>query len=219
MEKINGVDLKTFIKKRPLSIDDSVNLAKMLLKMGQFLLKYDLVHGDIKPENIMVLERNGKHIFKVIDFGSMVEIYSIDSKAGTPSYLSPERFLGGSISESSEIFAIGVTLYEALTKKYPYGEIEPFQQPVFKSPTPPNKINKNIPQWLNSIILRAIEKEPQLRYKNYSEMLYELSNPNRVKPYFNKDASIIERQPVMVYRVLFIISFVINLILLGLLLR
>ena len=218
MEKINGVDLKTFIKKRPLSIDDSVNLAKMLLKMGQFLLKYDLVHGDIKPENIMVLERNGKHIFKVIDFGSMVEIYSIDSKAGTPSYLSPERFMGESISESSEIFAIGVTLYEALTKKYPYGEIEPFQQPNFKNPTPPNKINKNIPQWLNSIILRAIEKEPQLRYKNYSEMLYELSNPNRVKPYFNKDASIIERQPVMVYRVLFIISFVINLILLGLLL-
>jgi len=219
MNMIEGIDLKTHIKRRPLSVEYSVHLAKMLLNMSQYLLKFDLVHGDIKPENIMVSERDGKHTFKVIDFGSMTELYSINSKAGTPSYLSPQRFVGGSITEASEIFSIGVTLYEALTQKFPYGEIEPFQQPTFRTPTTPNKFNRNIPPWLSSIILRAIEKEGDLRYKNYSEMLFEVSNPQKVKPYFDKQASLIKRKPVLFYRTLFTISFIINMILLGLLLR
>lgn len=219
MKALDGVDLKTHLKKRKLSVDDTVNLAKTILKMSQYLLKFDLVHGDIKPENIMISERDGKHIFKVIDFGSMTELYSISSNAGTPSYLAPERFTGTSINEGSEIFSIGVTLYEALTEKFPYGEIEPFQQPTFKSPKAPQKENGNIPPWLNSIILRAIEKDTTLRYQNYSEMLFEISNPNKVKPYFDKKTTLIERKPIAVYRALFTLSFLVNLILVVLLLR
>jgi serine/threonine protein kinase len=214
MNMIDGVDLKSHIKKRPLSVDDTVHLAKMLLKMGQYLLKFDLVHGDIKPENIMIYERDGKHVFKVIDFGSMTELYSINSKAGTPSYLAPERFIGGTINETTEIFSIGVTLFESLTGKFPYGEIEPFQTPTFKTATSPNKLNKNIPDWLNSVILRAIEKDSDFRYKNYSEMLFEVSNPQKVKPYFDKDRPLIERNPVLFYKVGFIIEFIIILALL-----
>ena len=213
MKALKGTDLKEYLKKRRLSIDDTVNLAKMLLKMGQYLLKFDLVHGDIKPENIMISERDGKKVFKVIDFGSMTELYSISSNAGTPSYLAPERFTGGSITESSEIYSIGVTLYECLTQKYPYGEIEPFQTPTFKKVTPLSKYNKNIPQWLCSVIFRASEKESDLRYKNYSEMLFELSNPLKVKPYFDKKTSLIEREPVLFYRTLFALSFIGNIIL------
>ena len=219
MKALDGVDLKTHLKKRKLSVDDTVNLAKTILKMSQYLLKFDLVHGDIKPENIMISERDGKHIFKIIDFGSMTELYSISSNAGTPSYLAPERFTGASINEGSEIFSIGVTLYEALTEKFPYGEIEPFQQPTFKSPKAPQKENGNIPPWLNSIILRAIEKDTTLRYQNYSEMLFEISNPNKVKPYFDKKTTLIERKPIAVYRALFTLSFLVNLVLVVLLLR
>jgi len=214
MRVVEGVDLKTHLKKRHLSVEDTLHLAKMLLKMGQFLLKYDLVHGDIKPENIMIYERDGKAIFKMIDFGSMRELYSTNSKAGTPSYLSPERFRGVSISESSEIFAIGVTLYEALTQHFPYEEIEPFQTPTFKSPTTPDRHNRTIPDWLNSILLRAIEREADLRYQNYSEMLFELNTPTQVKPYFDKEKTLIERNPLMVYRVGFIIEFMIIVVLL-----
>ena len=210
MKELEGVDLKEHLKKRPLSVEDTVNLAKMLLKMGQYLLKFDLVHGDIKPENIMVSERDGKHIFKVIDFGSMTELYSISSNAGTPSYLAPERFTGASINEGSEVYSLGVTLYEALTKNYPFGEIEPFQTPSFKKVTPLSKYNKNIPQWLCSVIFRATEKESDLRYKNYSEMMFELSNPLKVKPYFDKKTSLIEREPVLFYRTLFTFSFMVN---------
>ena len=219
MKALEGIDLKEHLKKRKLSGDDTINLAKMLLKMSQYLLKFDLVHGDIKPENIMVSERDGKHVFKVIDFGSMTELYSIDSNAGTPSYLAPERFTGSSINESSEIFSIGVTLYEALTQKFPYGEIEPFQTPTFKKVIPLSKYNKNIPQWLCSVIFRSTEKESDLRYKNYSEMLFEISNPQKVKPYFDKKASLIERQPVLFYRTLFTISLLINMILGGIVLK
>ncbi len=209
MQVVEGVDLKTYLKKRHLSIDDTINLAKMLLKMSQFLLKFDLVHGDIKPENIMVSERDGKHVFKVIDFGSMTELYSINSTAGTPSYLAPERFTGSSINESSEIFSIGVTLYEALTQKFPYGEIEPFQQPTFKTAVSSTKLNKNIPDWLNSIILRSIEANNEKRYKNYSEMLFEINNPNKVKPYFDNTKPLIERNPELFYKIGFIIEFII----------
>jgi len=219
MKALDGIDLKEYLKKRKLSTEDTIHLAKTLLKMSQYLLKFDLVHGDIKPENIMIHERDGKHIFKIIDFGSMTELYSINSNAGTPSYLAPERFTGSSINEGSEIFSMGVTLYEALTQKFPFGEIEPFQTPSFKKIVPLSKYNKNIPQWLCSIIFRASEKENDLRYKNYSEMLFEVSNPQKVKPYFDKKASLIERQPVLFYRTLFSLSFAINIILLVFLLK
>ncbi|SFV70885.1 Serine/threonine protein kinase [hydrothermal vent metagenome] len=153
----------------------------------------------------MVSERDGKHVFKVIDFGSITELYSINSTAGTPSYLAPERFTGSSINESSEIFSIGVTLYEALTQKFPYGEIEPFQQPIFKTAISTTKLNKNIHDWLNSVIFRSIEPNSEKRYKNYSEMLFELSNPNRVKPYFDSTKPLIKRNPELFYKIEFII--------------
>jgi len=219
MENIDGIDLNTYLNKRKLHVDDAINLAKTLLNMSQYLLKYDLVHGDIKPDNIMQINRKGKNIFKIIDFGSMREIYSIDSVIGTPSYVSPERFKGSSINEASEIFSIGVTLYKVLTNKYPYGEIEPFQTPKFNFIASAKSINNNIPTWLNSIILRAISLDLNTRYKNYSEMIFELENSNKVKPFFNKEISIIKKNPVFVYKSSFIFMLFVNIILLYLLLK
>jgi hypothetical protein len=219
MEYIEGETLKNRIAKKPLHVDEAIELAKFLLKAANFLLKYNLVHGDIKPDNILIASRNDKEIFKLADFGSIVEIFSITSRAGTPSYLSPERFRGEPISESSEIFAIGVTLYEALTKRYPYGEIEPFQNPTFKKAKPVREYNKAVPQWLESVIMRAIEPDPQRRYAHYSEMDYELNNPQKVKPYFDKNASLIEREPIKVYRAAFLVSLLINFLLFFMLLK
>jgi serine/threonine protein phosphatase PrpC len=213
MEQIEGVDLKEYIKKRTLHIDDAVTLAKTLLKMSQYLLKFNLVHGDIKPENIMVKERDGKLLFKIIDFGSMTEIYSLNSRAGTPSYLAPERFQGGTICETSEIFSIGVTLYEVLSKKFPFGEIEPFQNPNFKTPTSPKKINNNIPLWLESIILRSIAIDSNQRYTNYTQLIYELENTDKVQAFFTKDSPLIEKDPLLFYKTGFYIMLVINFIL------
>ncbi len=219
MEYIDAPTLKEEIARKPLPVEDAVNLGKFLLHASQFLLRYDLVHGDIKPENILVLRRHGKRVYKLIDFGSIVEIFSLASRAGTPSYLAPERFTGESISEQTEIFAVGITLYEALGRKLPYGEIEPFQTPTFRTPTPLRRLNPLTPAWLEAVIMRAVEKDKTRRYERYSEMEYELTHPEKVRPYYPENATLLEREPVRVYRWAFTVSLVINLILLVLLLR
>jgi serine/threonine protein kinase len=157
--------------------------------------------------------------FKIIDFGSITEIFSDDSKAGTPSFLSPERFLGEAISETTEVYAIGVTLYLALTGKYPYGEIEPFQNPSFKEAKAPSFYNKNIPNWLDSVILRSIAIDKKQRYSHYSEMNYEIKNPEKVKPYFIKNAPLIEKSPLLFYKRAFMLATFINFGLIYLLLK
>jgi len=213
MSYLEGPTLKEEIAKKPLPAEDAIALGKFLLHASQYLLKFDLVHGDIKPENIIVLRRHGKRVYKLIDFGSVVELFSTASRAGTPSYLAPERFTGDPISEQSEIFAVGVTLYEALSGTVPYGEIEPFQTPTFKKPKPLLHRNPLIPEWLEAVVMRAIERERERRYERYSEMEYELTHPEKVRPYYDPEATLLEREPVKVYRWLFILSFVLNLLL------
>ena len=213
MSFIEGVSLKEFIAKKPLSVDMGVELARFLLKMSQFLTRLDLVHGDIKPENIIVTKRKEKLVFKMVDFGSITESYSNVTRAGTPSYLAPERFNQAPITEQTELYAIGVTLYESLTQKFPFGEIEPFQNPTFdKNPKHPTKYNPKIPNWLESIILRAVDTDTDKRYHHYSEMLFEIDNPQKVKPYFDKNLSFIERNEKMVYKVGFIVMFILNIV-------
>jgi len=220
MQLLNGEDLDSYISHKQISIDDAITLGKTVLNMSQYLVRRDLVHGDIKPQNIIILKDENENLtFKIIDFGSITEIFSTDTKAGTPSFLSPQRFQGEAISEISEIFAIGVTLYLSLTKKYPYGEIEPFQNPNFKEAKKPSFYNNNIPDWLDSVILRAIALKKERRYEHYSEMLYELQHPKKVKAYFNENASLIQRSPLLFYRVGFTIMTILNIILFVLLLR
>ena len=212
MSYIDGVSLKEQIQKKPLSVDLGVELARFLLKMSHYLIKQNLVHGDIKPENIMVTKRKEKVVFKMVDFGSITEAYSNVTRAGTPSYLAPERFKQAPMTEQTEIYAIGVTLYEALTQKFPFGEIEPFQTPSFeKVPKHPAKLNPKIPDWLESIILRAVETDADKRYHHYSQMLFELENPHKVAPYFDRGSSFIERNEMMVYKVGFVVMFLLNL--------
>lgn len=214
MNHLDGQNLYESLKLKTLTIEDAIKLGKTLLDMSFFLLKYDLVHGDIKPQNI-ILEATAQNMeFKIIDFGSITEIFSINSKAGTPTFLSPERFANEAISESSEIFSIGVTLYYALTKKYPYGEIEPFQNPLFKEPKKPSFYNENIPQWLDSVILRAIAIEKEKRYSYYSEMIFELNNPQKVEPFFPKNMSLLKQHELIFYKNGFILMVIVNIALL-----
>ena len=214
MRKLDGINLKQYLKKRNLSIDEAILLAKTLISMEEYLLKFNLVHADIKPENIIVIERNGKKIFKIIDFGSITEIFSITNKAGTPSYLAPERFTGSAINEKTEIFAIGITLYQSLTISFPYGEIEPFQNPTFGIPKKLQKLNSTIPAWFESLILRAISTDENLRYSNYSHMRFELEHPDKVKPFFDKKTPLLKKNPLLFYKFGFYFLLFINFILL-----
>ncbi|MEA2073679.1 MAG: bifunctional protein-serine/threonine kinase/phosphatase, partial [Campylobacterota bacterium] len=107
----------------------------------------------------------------------------------------------------------------AFTSKYPYGEIEPFQNPTFKEAKPPSFYNKNIPAWLDSVILRSIAIDKEQRYSHYSEMNYELSHPNKVKPYFIKNAPLIVKSPHIFYKRAFTLMTFLNFMLIYLLLK
>ncbi len=220
MDFVDAPTLRKCLQKGPLRVEEAVELGRFLLRACQFLLTRDLAHADLKPDNILVVNSSGRLRFLLLDFGSAAELFSVTSRAGTPSYLAPERFMGGALSERTEIFAIGVTLYETLSQVYPYGEIERFQTPRFDS-TPPllSRRNPAVPGWLESLVRRALSPDPEHRYQNFSEMAYDLGHPDQVAPYHRKDAPLLERNPLLFYRVSTFILLMINMLLALLLLR
>jgi serine/threonine protein phosphatase PrpC len=220
MEHIDAPTLRSVLRRGRLPVEEARELAHFLLRVASFLVRHDLAHGDIKPENILVRRSSEITVFRLLDLGSAAGLFSVRSRAGTPSYLAPERFHGGAISERTEIFAIGVTLYEALTGTYPYGEIERFQTPRFDLvPRSISRANSTVPPWLESVILRAVDADPERRYQNYSEMEYDLTHPAKVAVHYRKNAPLLERDPVLFFKLLSLGLFIVVLVLLGMLAR
>lgn len=215
MEFVEAPSLRTLLGSRRLAVDEAVRLGRFLLAASREMLRFDLVHGDIKPENILVIADYDRVRFKLVDFGSAAEIFSVTSRAGTASYLAPERFHGAPICERTEMFAIGVTLYEALTGRFPYGRIERFQTPGFPAPKPPARLNLNIPPWFDSVIMHAIAADAGHRYRHYSECEFDLTHPEKVEPFFLAGAPLLERDPLAFYRIGFWLLFAAVLALLG----
>ncbi|HEY1048635.1 MAG TPA: protein phosphatase 2C domain-containing protein [Prosthecobacter sp.] len=205
MEFADAPSLHAVLRERKLSVDSAVALGKFLVDAAQTLLRLDLVHGDIKPENILCVGDYTRLTFKLVDLGSAAGIFSVSSRAGTASYLAPERFHGAPNSERTEIFAMGVTLYQALTGKLPYGQIERFQTPAFSPARRLSKINPNIPAWLEAVIHRAIATKPQRRYQHCSELVHDLNHPERVQPFFEENTPLLERNPLVFYKTGFVI--------------
>ncbi len=201
MEFVDAPGLASLLKQRRLQVDEAVQLGNFLIEASIRLLRHDLVHGDIKPENILIGSDYDSVFFKLIDLGSSCEVFSHSSRAGTPTFLAPERFANAPISERTEIFSIGVTLYQSVTGQFPFGEIERFQTPVFRDPKPPGSINPLIPPWLDAIILRACAIQPDLRYLHFSELLFDLSNPQKVRPWHPDHMPLIDRHPVMFWKI------------------
>ena len=200
MEFVEAPSLHMLLRSRLLAVDEAVALGRFLVEACAYLLRLDLVHGDLKPENILVISDYDRLRFKLVDFGSTTEIFSITTRAGTASYLAPERFHHAPISERTEIFALGVTLYQALTGAFPYGEIERFQTPHFHVAKAPAKLNPNLPSWLESLLLRAIAVEPERRYRHYSELAFDFENPANVEPFFQDETGLLERHPLLFYK-------------------
>jgi serine/threonine protein kinase len=139
------------------------------------LHRLSILHRDIKPANLL-LEDNGE--LRILDMGvalaAGVPYPELETNPGTPSFMAPELFTGTAASAQSDIYAAGVTLYHLLTRKYPYGEIEPFQRPQFGEPTPPTRYRPEIPRWVENLILRSIARNLQDRFETAEEMLLAL---------------------------------------------
>jgi serine/threonine protein phosphatase PrpC len=138
------------------------------------LHRLSIIHRDIKPANI---HQASDQRLRILDLGVALngtDNIEVIQNPGTPSFMAPELFEGQPANTQTDIYAAGVTLYHLLTRKYPYGEIEPFQHPKFGEPTPLTRFRPDIPYWLENIVLKAVARDAKLRFETAEEMLHAL---------------------------------------------
>ncbi len=200
------------------SVADVAQIGIRLAKGLSALHRLHVIHRDIKPAN---LHGGADGKLRILDLGVALNPWTdagARGNAGTPSFMAPEQYSGTAANEQGDIYAAGVTLYHLLTRKYPYGEIEPFQNPRFGEPVPPTRYRPDIPQWLENVILKATARDREKRFETIEEMLLALEQ-GEMKPLAPMAATpLIERCTPAVWKMLALLSFMLNLLLLYLLL-
>ena len=181
MELIKGKTLKEIIieEKGPLPWKWSVNIAGQIASALETAHKNHIIHRDIKPHNIIITEDG---VAKVTDFGiakavSNSTITAFGTTIGSVHYFSPEHARGGFTDEKSDLYSLGVVMYEMLTGKVPFDADTPVSvalKHMQEEPTPPIEINPNVPLAVNDIIMKALRKDTNLRYQNATAMLLDL---------------------------------------------
>jgi protein phosphatase len=182
------------------------------------LHRLNIVHRDIKPANV---HQGSDQRLRILDLGVALSMQMSKSDVvqnpGTPSYMAPELFEGEVATPQSDIYAAGVTLYHLLTRKYPHGEIEPFQNPKFGSPTAPTRYRPDIPYWLENIVLKAIATDPKQRFETAEEMLLALEH-GELKPILPPTRTpLIARARLVKWQWIAIFSLILNFLLIYLL--
>ena len=180
MEYVPGEDLKSFIRRsEQLSIGKAISIGKQVCEGLAEAHHLGVVHRDLKPQNIMI-DREGNA--KIMDFGIA---RSLGGKGltgegvviGTPDYMSPEQVEGKEVDQRSDIYALGVILYEMTTGRIPFEGETPFSVAVkhkTEAPRDPIELNSQIPDDLSVVILKCLEKEREKRYQSVGEVRSEL---------------------------------------------
>jgi len=183
------------------------------------LHRLSVLHRDIKPANLLWTEDGDLRILDMgVALAAGVPYPELQGNVGTPSYMAPELFASEAASIETDIYATGVSLYYLLTRKYPYGEIEPFQQPRFGEPVMPTRYRPDIPHWLENLLLRAIARDKKQRFETAEEMLLALERgETRLVPPPQR-IPLWQRTQTSRWQALFLISLVLNLLLCYLLL-
>ena len=204
MEYLDGRSLKEMITKRgPAPINVAVDYARQILAALRVAHRQGLVHRDIKPHNVLV---DGEGRVKVTDFGiaragpsQMTEEGSI---IGTAQYLSPEQAQGAPVTPASDLYSLGIVLYELLTGTAPFaGEtpVELAMKHLSKVPDPPSRLRPDVPRDLDFVVMRALAKNPDERYQTADEMDADLARVARgvsVSPETEEAATAIIARPI-----------------------
>ena len=190
MEYIDGITLKEFMEQqRVLKWKDAIHFITQILRALQHAHDRGIVHRDIKPQNIMLFPDG---TIKVMDFGiarfSREEGKTLSDKAiGSVHYISPEQARGDITDEKSDIYSVGVVLYEMLTGQKPFDADNPVSVAVMHMQSKahnPREINDTIPEGLEEIVIRAMQKDATKRYQSAAEMIKDIEQ-------FKKNPSIV----------------------------
>nr|WP_161829934.1 bifunctional protein-serine/threonine kinase/phosphatase [Steroidobacter agaridevorans] len=214
-----GETLERRLLRRPqVSLAMGLDVAIKLTKALASLHRAGIVHRDVKPDNV-ILEANGG--LKLIDLGvarlrQFEEPESFEAP-GTRSYMAPELFAGAPADESSDIFALGVTVYRMFSGgAYPYGEVEAFAQPRFGRPAPLSKHRPDLPAWLDHCLARAVAVDRRDRYADAVEFAFELEHGSmRAAPQSLAKVSLYESNPVRFWQIVSLILLIALLIALA----
>ncbi len=187
MEYIDGITLKEYIdQQKDIRWKEAVHFTVQILRALQHAHDKGIVHRDIKPQNIMLLPDG---TIKVTDFGiarfarSEIRATSTEEKAiGSVHYISPEQARGEITDEKADIYSVGVMLYEMLTGQLPFEADNAVSVAIMQmqaEPKRPSEINSDIPEGLEEITLKAMQKDPSKRYQSAAEMLYDIDEFKR----------------------------------------
>lgn len=222
-EYIEGQTLREWITDHPAPDMAKVrDILRQLIKGLRSLHRLDMVHGDLKPENIMIDQAG---TVKIIDFGS-VKVASLAEgadmnrpqlPAGAVDYTAPEYLLYGDGDNLSDLYALGAVIYEILTHKLPYGKgFSTLRHARQLAYIPASQVNYDIPPWIDAVLKKAVQKDPRERYQSFSQFERDFTVPPAVKG--RQDFSpLLERNPLLFWRglsfflaLLLVISFLLD---------
>jgi serine/threonine protein kinase len=181
MEYVKGGDLSRYVTPdKLLPVADVLQIAFKCCGALEYASKEGIIHRDIKPANLMIAEGKGTDV-KISDFGAaylrksqVVQTASM----GSPNYMSPEQIAGHPLNFQSDMYSLGVVIYELLTGQKPYtaASLELLLKKIqSQDPTLPSKLRTDLPKSIDAVVLRAIAKKPEHRYPSWSEFALELA--------------------------------------------
>jgi len=197
MELVEGKSLQALLDGgHAFPLPRTLRIMEQTCSALQFAHERNVIHRDIKPANLML---TADDTVKVTDFGTakILQFGTVQQTAhvmGTPSYMSPEQVKGRAVDGRSDIFSLGVMLYEMVTgeKPFPGQNITTvIYKIVNEAPVPPRQINPSIHPGISAVIMRALEKEPDQRYQNCREMLEDLRNYRSIAPGGNPQSTMV----------------------------
>ena len=218
-EFLEGRSLAQWILDNPEpDLDEVRDIVEQIIKGLRAFHRKEMIHQDIKPENIMI----DKHkIIKIIDFGStqvagLQEVHTPIERLkieGTANYIAPELFDGFEGTPHTDMYSLGVTVYEMLSGgNFPYGKLDQAKAHKHYDYISIRNHNSNVPVWMDGAIEKAVQKKPASRYETFSEFLFDLNKPNPAL--MKTTAPLFERNPVGFWRGLSIVLLITNFLLL-----
>lgn len=203
---------------RHFGVAEAVSIGLRLGKALGHLHRMQVLHRDVKPANVH-LGSDGR--LRVLDLGAAAlhagrGVGACLTNPGTPRYMAPECIVGMPASVQSDLYAAGVSLYHLLTRRYPYGEIEPFQRPRFGDPVPPSRYRPDIPLWFEEVILKAVARDTRHRFETEEEMVLALERADQRPIGVRRVSPLVERDPLVLWQWLALASLAMNLVLIYL---